>query len=357
MAGFVGCNGEPTTFDVTLDHVTTDLSITQVTRFGEQVRGSGRVFAQESLTRAVHCGSFYDRLQNPDYAFYRTVRADSLRSIYLYLTDGVQSDVSGSSQSPSVAELKQWVADGNALAILAFRSGFSGQAWSEQRQRMIGSVSVDDRPFYLFVFAPTEAALDRTLGRLSSSTVRGAEITRFGHASVRCSARAARRLPKYTWKETPPWAMVKLTSEGALIGHLLDYRCQLANGYPLRAVLPRLSIGYRRWSGNAFSERTSPGGATDLTADSVEFAGRESIVHVAGTLPFDNSSRYGFYEIRMDADPGELKAEVRSLSTDSDASVEAFKQTYRFSWLIEQLARVHLGSTSWTPYTITVQYR
>jgi hypothetical protein len=357
MAGFVGCNATATEFDVILDRLTTDLSIVTVLQFGEPAIGGGNAFDEHPLTRAVHCAQFYDRRQNPDYALYRRIREDSSRHAFLYVTDGVQSDLGGSSQSPSVAELKRWVQDGRALAILAFHSRFAGQAWSEQRRQMLGSVSVKDRPFYAFFFAQNEVALEHVLSRLSQSTLVKATPMRFDSESVRCNARPAQRLPKYTWREKPPWAMVRLTSRGALEQPLVDYRCELERGYPVGVVLPRVSSEYRRWTNAGFSNTANGSTGARFSADSAEQRNGESVVHIRGSLPFDDLTRFGFYGIRMTPEPGELRSEVRDLSSDSDASLDSFSHTYRFSWLIEQLARVHLSTAKWTPYALTIQYR
>jgi hypothetical protein len=357
MAGFVGCNGNATEYDVTLDRLTTDLSIVAITRFGERTVGGGRIFEDQPLTRAVHCGPFYDRLQNPDYSLYKRIREDSAGRTFLYITDGVQSDLGGSSPSPSVAELKRWVQERKALAILGFRSQFAGQAWSEQRRQMLGSVRVENRPFYAFLFAPNTVALDRLLARLSQSTLATAVPFRFDQDAVRCSASPARRLPKYTWRETPPWTMVRLTSQRSVESPLLDFRCELQVGYPVGVVLPRISTEYRQWRGSGFSTEAAASIRARFSADSVETKRNESIVHVNGTLPFDNLTRFGFYSIRLTPEPGELRGDVNALSTDSDASTDSFTRTYRFSWLVEQLARVHLATAAWSPYALTIQYR
>lgn len=355
MAGFAGCINAPTEFNTTIDRLTSDLSITRVVRFGEKSGGSGAAFEEVPLSRAVHCKPFYDRLQNPDYALFQRARDDSTRRIYIYVTDGVQSDWMGPNPGPSLRLLKEWLEQGRALGIAAFRSRFSGAAWSEQGQRMIGSVDVARRPFYAFVLAHKDNEIDELLRQVSPAALRGAELIRFSADAVGCSASVSDRVPKYRQTAVPPWAWVR---HGAVSDQraLVKYDCAITEEYPLAAVRPRSKVEYRGWNGREFDAQPSSDGPPLRADSSMQKAGGASY-HLVGTLPFDNKSRYGIYHFRLDPEPGEMRAALQALSTDSDVSPESFEKTYRFSWVIEQLARVHLARNGWTPFSLTVQYR
>lgn len=356
MAGFAGCTTAPTEFNTTLDRISSDLSIVTTVRFGERGRGSGDAFEHLQLSRAVHCRPFYDRLQNPDYALFERARADTSGSTFLYLTDGVQSDWRGPNPGPSVGLLKDWVASNRGLAIVAFRSRFQGQAWSEQSQRMLGDVSAERRPFYLFVLAPTEGQVDALLRQLSRAALANAQVIRFGSDAVSCTGSAADKLPKYRRTASPPWAWVKHEAL-ARAASVAKYTCTIRPEYPLATVRPTATLWYRQWDGASFdAEATVPKGV-QLRPDSISMENGRSTVGLSGTLPFDNRSRFGLYHVRLEAEPGELRQSVNELSTDNDATPESFDRTYRFSWVLEQLARAHLAQRPWTPLSLTVQYR
>jgi hypothetical protein len=356
MAGFAGCTNAPTEFNTTLDRISSDLSIVSAVRFGERGRGIGNVFETLPLSRAVHCAPFYDRLQNPDYALFERARADTSGTVFLYLTDGVQSDWRGPNPGPSVGLLKEWVASKRGLAIVAFRSRFQGQAWSEQSQRMLGNVSVERRPFYLFVLAPTDEQVDALLRQLSRAALTNTQVIRFGADAVSCAASVADKLPKYRRTESPPWAWVKHDAI-ARVGSVAKYTCAIRSEFPLASVRPSALLEYRGWDGTRFEEDATVPKGVQLHADSASVADGRSTVILSGTLPFDNRNRFGLYHVRLNAEPGELRQSVEELSTDNDATPDTFDRTYRFSWVIEQLARAHLAQRPWTPLSVTVQYR
>jgi hypothetical protein len=357
MQGFAGCL-RPTQFNVTLDRLTSDLSIGDVVQFGERIRGSGDVFSRVAMSKGVHCPVFYDRLQNPDYALFRAAEEDSAGRTFLYLTDGVQSDWRGSNPGPSLGLLKEWVKQGRGLAILAFRSRFEGPLWSEQAQRMLPVVRTDSRPFYLFVLAPTEDALDALFQQLSQATFASARAMRFTSDDIACRTRLGSKVPRQANSESPPWALVR-HDRLAKAPALLEYSCHLRSLYPLRSVRPKLTIGYRAWNRKkeAFEGLQSLPGGLKLQTDTILTDGDSSLARLKGTLPFDGTTPYGLYQLRLDALPGELRPWIDSLSTDDDADSQMFDRTYRFSWLVDQLARTHLARQPWSPFTLTIQYR
>lgn len=343
MAGFVGCSQTATEFDQVLDRMANDLGITTVRMFG-QPSGGGALVEERPLDRAVHCPDAFRRLQNPDYELYRLMEADSGAGVNVYFSDGVQSATSAATPSPSVAALQRWLASGRALAILAFRSRFAGEAWSEQRGGWMGRVEVADRPFYVFFLGPGEAALDEALGRLSPS-LKPLAILRFPADPFACGIR--RRLLVQTETSDPPWGLVPPSVHGQMVtqpAHVADYECTLRDGFPLRAVEATVRAEFRRWDGTKFGDGAAlPQGAA-FTLQPPAVSEGKSVAALQGTVPRDQpGTLYGFYHLRFTPRPGPLRPELEALSTESDADRGQFNRTYRFSWMVEHLVRTQFA--------------
>jgi hypothetical protein len=355
MRGFAACSQRATNFSAVLDHLTADLGVSSVIRFGGGRSGSEPVTELLPLSRAIHCGPFYSRPQNPDYELYHQIAQDSSEAPYVYITDGVQSDIGGTNQSPSIQALRQWIANGHGLAILAFRSAFSGPAWSEQMQKMQGTITVESRPFYAFVFAQSDADIDAILGRLSPQTTGSTVLIRFSPNAVRCAVHLHHGIPQLLKKSVPPWAM---TRHDALKRNavLADYDCRIDNSYPFASITPTLSTTYTERTDRPFPPVGEPPPGTSLSKGSMTADGEGSVIEIRADLPKSTSARYGLYEMRFEPAPGALKSTIEALSTDSDANPDAFDRTYRFSWLIDQLGRTHLSTVPWVPFALTVKY-
>lgn len=339
MAGFVGCSATATEFDQVLDRMANDLGITSVRLFGEP--GGGAPLVEErSLDRAVHCPDAFRRLQNPDYELYTLMEGDSAARVNVYFSDGVQSATSAATPSPSVRALQAWLAKGRALAILAFRGRFAGEAWSEQRGAWMGPVDVPDRPFYVFVLAPSEKDVDETLAKLSPS-LRPETTLRFPSDPFSCGIR--RRVAAQAETTSPPWALVPPSVHRQMAenpAHVADYACSIREGYPLRAVEAALSASYRRWDGQGFGDEGALPEPAAFTLGKPAPAATGSVTPLHGTVPRDQpGTLFGFYHLRLTPRPGALRPELESLSTESDADRAQFNRTYRFSWLVEHLVR------------------
>lgn len=355
MQGFAGCLAKPTEYNNTLDLVTSSLSVDSVVQFGEHAKGSGQVFNTVLTGRDVHCPGFYDRLQNPDYALFKAALADSSGRTYLYFTDGVQSDWRGSNPGPSLGILEQWLKSGRALAIIVFRSRFAGQAWSEQAQRMIANISTTERPFYVFALAQSDAALESTIRKLPASLKQSGKVIRFGKEAVSCKVLPG-NVPKFKSSSTPPWSLVeyKNITPGKSI---LDYRCDVRSEYPVARISPRVALEYRTWNGKTFGTASGQARVASLKALPSSGMTDGSLTQLEAILPIDPSTRFGFYGVRVDGEPGVPRPWVDSLSTDSDAQSDTFNRTYRLSWLIERLARADLAMRPPAVYGLTIQYR
>jgi hypothetical protein len=339
MAGFVGCRATATEFDQVLDRLANDLGITSVRLFG-QPSGGGDLVEERDLDRSVHCGDAFRRLQNPDYELYARMEQDSAAAVNVYFSDGVQSATTAATPSPSVRALQTWLANGRALAILAFRSRFSGEPWSEQRNAWMDSTEVPDRPFYVFVLGTTEAAIDQTLARLSPSLKPEATL-RFPADPFTCGIR--RKVQAQRETSSPLWALVPPSVHRQMSAqpiHVADYACTIRDGYPLRAVEAALTVSYRRWDGQGFGAEVPLPEPASFAVGTPAASAAGSVTPVHGTVPRDHpGTLFGFYHVRLSPRPGALKAELESLSTESDADPAQFNRTYRFSWLVEHLVR------------------
>lgn len=355
MAGFVGCGQQPTQFDVVLDRLMTELRVTSVSVFGEGGRGG----PTEASGRPLHCPELYNRRQNADYKLYAQIAADSQGpAAQLYLTDGVQSDLGGNSQSPSVDQLARWLDEGRALAILAFRSRFEGPIWSEMRNRFIDTAVVERRPFYVFAFARSDEALDRALGTLSQATMDSARVVRFARSAVAC-ALTPDSVRAFTKDVAIPWVMLSQpTTASAASGavRVMDHACEVGPEFPLASVRPIVRVAkYLRWTGSDFVEDALPRGTEFRAAGT----GRDGRARIEARLPMPTTpTRFGLFHLRVGAEAGAVRDWIDALSADSDADISAHERTYRFAWLVERLARVQLSyAVPADAFSITSFYR
>lgn len=360
MAGFVGCRERPTAFDETLDRLAVDLGVTTVQRFGAAA-GAQATLEPSALDPRVHCAPFYDRAQNPDAELFRRILADSAARVHVYVTDGVQSDLSAT-QSPSVLMLREWLARGRPLAILALRSRFDGRGWSEARKQWTGRWQAEARPFYLFVFAPGDDALDRTLSRLSGAVRDRATLLRFGDGALRCTVEQG-TLPRATQGADPMWAMFGVRQAATLAGSggglVARLACAAREGFPVAGVrLVTDQVRYGRWTGSAFTFPTDAPAGTSFQGDSVAPGPGGFQTFVRGRLPNDASTRFGFYAARLVPGPVQVAPAVAALSTDSDATDASADRTYRLAWVVEQLLRAQVErSLPHADLAVTVTHR
>lgn len=347
MAGFTGEYGQVTAFDNVLDRISVDWGVSTVTLFGEQSR-EDELYAYSTLGRAVHEPEAYTRLQNPDYCFVQALDSLDGSSVVAYLTDGVQSASAFGNPSPTVRKLKEWLATGHALEIISFESEFSGRAWSEQQQGWVGWASVEDRPFYMFVFAHDQGELDEAIGNLSPALLTSAERLRFPPQPLSCTVRVEAHTT-YPPPAEAPYAFIGTQVREQFFTTSPDtvalYSCQIAAGYPVASLTVQPSIDYWRWNpaAEAFVSAPTPTGA-DFRSD-VQLSGNTGVA-VTAVLPstsFGAQSRFGFYHVRLAPQSSALRSRVSELSTESDADVGEFSKTYRFDWLIEHLVRAHFA--------------
>ena len=357
MAGYVRCGQAPSEFDIAVDRLTVDLRTSKVYRFGENP-GANKEAQAFPAGKTIHCPTFYNLYQNSDFVLFDAIRRDSTATGHVYVTDGVPSD-DALNQSPSIAALREWIQDGGSLAIIAGRSHFSGRAWSEQLKQWVGNVSTSQRPFYIFVFSRNEDGLRRILGELSPTLMEHATIMRFGPGTVDC--RLVRTgVTIVTSNEATGWAMLSQRSTqdlGARPGPVASYQCEFKGDSPFRTISPEIGdVSFASWDGQKFVAKPGAPPETAVQVQSPVFGAGTSSVEIQARIPADPNSRFGLYIVPVSPGRARLLPRVDSLSTESDASVATIDRTYRFGWLLEQLAKAQvrrqLGSArlSFTAY-------
>jgi hypothetical protein len=353
MAGYVTCTGTATEFSNVLDRTAAALGLANVSIFGEQ---SGKPLLEvRTLGRDVHCPGMYTRIQNPDYRLLEIAAADTLTVVYF--TDGVQSSASHGTPSPSMVAMENWLAAGGEIAILAFRSTFIGFGWSERNNAMIGRVSVDDRPFYVFIFTPAGQTVDGVLHRLPPQLVERATRIAFRNEPVRCEVKPAQLVIASSL--TPPWSALPAQSvtqaptQPVPVGSV---QCSMTADFPLRRVQATVvPTAYYAWDGDRYVSVPLPAGYR-FTIDRYDTA-TASIAEIDAVLPMD-ARLYGFYSLEITPRPGSLRPELEELSTDDDSNAESFDRTYRFGWLLDYLVRGQFDAFKVTyPYFLTLEYR
>lgn len=364
MAGFTGGRTGATRFDEVLDRVSSLAGLSELTLFGRQAGAPGGMLTETPFGPDLHRKATFARTHNPDYCLFRALGRGG-GGVHLYLSDGVQSAVRYGVPSPTAVALRGWLAENRSLAILAFRSGFEGRAWSEQRRRWVGRVEVERRPFYLFVLAPDDASLDRFLeNRLGPGDFDGdVEMFRFSPDPIRCRLEATGRYHAST--SDPPWSFLMPAQQERLQDaprEVATMTCEARPGYPVGEVLARVDAEYRAWStaGGSFGPPREPPPGTSFSAEPAPGGSAAGLppLKVAARAPDDTGTRFGFYHLSLETHPGELAAAAEALTTDSDADPENFDRTYRFDWLLEHLVRWQVGrSAHRESFFLTLTYR
>lgn len=342
MAGFTGRSGTFTAFDRVLARLATELGIEEVALFGETGGSPDGLYQTVRFGRELHEPDSYDRLNNPDYCLVRDLLGSDSLGTSLYISDGVQSSEDYGISSPTVAAFREWIGGGRALEILAFRSEFSGRAWSEQRRRWIGEADIESRPFYVFIFARTSAEVSGLVAGLPEEIRDLATRISFHEDPVACSMNLGssfyERDPDINWIHLR--SLSGTSSSDDVIPGIL--RCRMDEAYPLASLVGDVDPSYYAWNGadNGFVGPSDPPGGTTLEVDSI--GTDPGLVEIPIRAEWSLVHGIGFYRLKTSALPGGIRPTIRDLSTDSDSALEDFDRTFRFDWLIGHLVRAQL---------------
>ena len=351
MAGFTA-GAVYREFDEVMDDVSSALGLSRVVLFGK----SGALFQESAASFVLHDEAVYTGENNPDYCLWDfALNWDGDKPI-VYLTDGVQSAESIGAPGPSVDALKKWLEKGHHVGIMAFRGKFSGRLWSEQAGNWIGVVSEDfvseasekRRPFYLFVLASDEDELEDVFEQLDNTLRQdgaalkpqyGTSLTtvQFGERERACNLRStmpyfmAETSSRWTWVDDQRIPAFK-TDPGTEIGTWVCDDLENAPSGP--SASGSVEFKYWEWDRNARAfggPKNNPQGA--------KFNLEENTLR--GTLGSNfpgTPTRHTFWALEVSGERGPMRPDLRALSTFSDATLDAADKTYRFDWLIANLA-------------------
>ncbi len=339
MQGYARCGADESEFSRILGEATAYFRTPQVIRFGQARGRPSADFTPVQATRDIGCPSFYTLSQNPDQELYRRVREEEPGAISVYFTDGVLSDQTGLLPTATTDELMRWLDQGGRLGLAAFRATYQGRLWSEQRGTWVPDGSRDwnetvpDRPFYAFVFARTEEALQETLRELQrigrDNWVGG---LRFGPWASSCEFDAASGV--FQRDGELPWVALRFRRNPNELD-VGTVRCPLPAYSALESISVEFTSDYLRWVSGSLEGAPTLAGAQFRTDPSVGSGLLELPLRLS--TPEDRGARYGFHLTRIQAATGAPVAWVSDLDTDSDAEPEQANRTFRFRWVVDVL--------------------
>lgn len=357
MGGFVNPRNH-STFDELINELGDVLPGCSLHKYGQ--RGPQPPENVSDLTTSVgfgselHHPSFYNLSYNPDDRLIDELANEGSSSgpvLSVLLTDGVYSESQGSTSPPVVGAIQKWMEQGNAFGILIFKSAFNGRFYSERLRAVLPNVSVEQRPFYAFIFSPTTQGVNDLRDRLKRRFADVNSIV-FSSDAVSTAITLPAKTPTLYTSSNPPttpfhWQMFDDSLFGkrasASLGYQLNYL--VSPDYPIAEFNTNLVAEYYRWQQVQFKKLD--GGAPDGFSSKVEAIkkdGPNATLSVTVTLPRDPSSDFGFYDFKFVTSVKELRSDILDLSTRDDSTRENANKTYRFYELISALTEVHFKS-------------
>ena len=354
MKGFVNAENH-TTFDELLDEIGNVLPGCRLYKYGASGRPPetlSALFTQVGFDREIHTSNFYNLAYNPDDRLIDSFTSDDRPVLSVLITDGVYSEPEASTSPPVVDAIQRWMQRGRVLGILAFTSSFNGPFYSERRRAMLPTFSVPSRPFYAFIFSPTEKAfrdLEEKLrprfpdmrSILFSNEVVSIKVNVTNGTKGLYSSKSPPESPFY-WRMYDPDLFAQST---ASLNYSIKY--SISPNYPASQFKTELTPDYYRWEQSKFKRLEAGPPApfkyepvSDSAAGSEEPASSSFVV----TLPKDLSADYGFYDLKITSSVKSLRPEIINLSTRDDSIRENANKTYRFFEFISALTEVHFKS-------------
>lgn len=378
MQGFVNTN-QHTTFDDFIEYLGDVMPGCRPYRYGargdsraangnrnagrgdDAEKGDGLIIEPAGFGLELHRPDFYSLPFNADDRLINRLVKDEQPAFSVLITDGVYSEPEGAGSPLVVQAAQSWMEKGGVLGVFLLRGTFKGPFYSERGRSMIRLLHpVPDRPFYAFVFSPTESALRDFQGKLQRR-FNDIQSFIFTDSAVSCLPGLNERMKGVYSYARPPktpyyWHMFddELFEEHNPVAVGYNFKCTVAPDYPVAEFNVALTADYFRWKDSGFqpAEGVPSGFKLDLQpnkGDAVVVEGKGSrspaappdfIVH----FPRDQSSDYGFYHLKLSALPKELRPEFASLSTRDDRQVADANKTYRFFELMSSLSEVHFKS-------------
>jgi len=366
MNGFANQNS---TYDELLDELGNAMPGAQVYKYGQE--GNTPPKEVSALVRRVgfgleiHRPSFYDLTYNPDDRLIDFLAAENRPVRSVLITDGVYSEQEGSTSPPVVEAIRKWMGRGRTFGILIFRSAFKGKFYSEKARGMQPSIPVGDRPFYAFVFSPTEEGVKEVREKLQRH-FKNLKVILFSDEGSETMVSFPNSKASYSRKSPPEtdyyWEMFTgdLFAQANPVPMKFTAKVKLPPDYPATELKLEVQPEYYRWEQNQFKKveggppagfsHTFETGQPPPTAEDSKGAagGGKDKGQPAGEppnltvfFPKDASSGYGFYVLKLVPAVKELRPEIQQMSTRDDSNRADANKTFRFFELITALTDIH----------------
>ncbi len=318
------------------------------------------------FSQELRSPAFYDLGFNEDDVLIKQLAQEDPPARSVLLTDGVYSARNTELQSEVVKAIEQWLAKGRFFGILIFRSSFDGRLYSENNRAWTESVRVSGRPFYAFVFSPTEKGF-RELKEQLGGEVKIENVLTFPRDAVKCAV-TPETMVELENKDIPPASPFFLYMYGAGIfggkekAELrFDMRCVPSADYPAASFKPELTLDAYTWQKDSFRKNAAPPLHYDYEEQGVAAATPNATPAEAGaaspspmatprrrsnlklTLSRDGGASYSLYHLKFDLSGRVLKPAIRDLSTQDDGLIGDAAKTYRFYEFISSLTTMHLS--------------
>jgi hypothetical protein len=359
MAGFVDSRNH-TQFDDVIDSIGDYMPGCLLFKYGQAGQNPQQDPAQ-LMTPArfgseIHSSGFYDRTYNPDDRLIEALAAEERPVRSVLLTDGVYSQVEGSTSPPVVNAIQKWMQRGRSLGIFIFRSRFNGRFYSEiQRGMLREQVTVEDRPFYAFVFSPTMQGVKELQERLQPR-FRDMRAIIFSPDAINTEINWTSR-PKETYQSARPpsksyyWQMFNedLFAQRGQPALAYTLKPVLLPEYPVAALKVDTAADYYRWERTGFKkvEDGAPAGFNfnaepeQQAAEGASQPDNPAEVRLSAKLQPDRSSDFGFYHLKMNLGVKDLRPDILALSTRDDRAPKDANRTYRFYEFMHALTNMH----------------
>jgi hypothetical protein len=368
MAGFAQSKEKNSTFHELLNSIGDVMPGCLLYKYGldgaNQPQNISQITERTRFGSEIHGPAFYKKQYNPDDFLINTLAEEDRPALSVLITDGVYSEPEGSTSPPVVEAVQHWLERGRVVGILIFKSAYTGKFYSEKNRGWLPPFSVASRPFYAFVFSPTDQAFRELQGRLHRRFPEMGTIlfsndivdSRLELAKGVKDAYSARQPPDadYYWQMFDAGVFDQKNPEV-----VYKIRYLVSPDYPATEFEPNISTDYYRWEKGVFKkvDAKPPDGFQcqlvpgSMTADPVEKAkGQASPTPVASTIPSqdftvhlakDQGSDFSFYHLKLNTAVKSWRQDIIDLSTRDDSLPANASKTYRFYELITALTDVH----------------
>jgi len=357
MSGFVNPRSH-STFDDFIDEIGNALPGCQLYRYGQSSeappRNVSELTSRAGFSLELHRPSFYNLRYNPDDRLIDDLATEDKAVLSVLITDGVYSEVGGGTPPPVVGAIQKWMERGRAFGILVLRSRFSGPFYSERARRMMPAFSVEARPFYAFVFSPTEQAF-RGLQEKLQQRFPDLRTVLFSDNAVTCTLIAPERVKGLYSHAKPPeapyyWSMFDSRLFEQKDPTWLDYgiKYQPAPDYSATEFKGNIEPLYYRWIGGHFEKTTEPAAfrceiktpdGNQKAESSPSSTPPDFVIHTL--FPRDSTCDFSFYHLNLSTSFRSLRPDIRDLSTRDDSIRVNANKTFRFFELVNALTDVH----------------